>query len=185
MSLRHAILTALLEKPSSGFDLTRRFDKSMRYFWSATHQQVYRELAKLEEERLIKSSTPQPPTRGTPKRYTVLAAGRRELAKWVSRHEDPKPVREALLVRLRAAAMVGAGSLAEEFKEHQLYHEAQRAIYLDISDHDFNHADASPVERIRQLILENGIAYEQYWIDWLSRAREVLEDLEPHDLGPA
>ena len=49
MSLPHAILTALLEKPSSGLELARRFDKSIGYFWSATHQQIYRELAKLEE----------------------------------------------------------------------------------------------------------------------------------------
>ena len=48
MSLPHAILTALLEKPSSGLELTRRFDRSIGYFWSATHQQIYRELGKLE-----------------------------------------------------------------------------------------------------------------------------------------
>ncbi|MGW4568360.1 PadR family transcriptional regulator, partial [Streptomyces sp. NPDC004561] len=50
MSLPHAILTALLEKPSSGLELTRRFDKSIGYFWSATHQQIYRELGRLEGE---------------------------------------------------------------------------------------------------------------------------------------
>ena len=50
MSLPHAILTALLEKPSSGLELTRRFDRSIGYFWSATHQQIYRELGKLEAE---------------------------------------------------------------------------------------------------------------------------------------
>lgn len=50
MSLPHAILTALLEKPSSGLELTRRFDKSIGYFWSATHQQIYRELGRLERE---------------------------------------------------------------------------------------------------------------------------------------
>ncbi|MFZ4189794.1 PadR family transcriptional regulator, partial [Streptomyces pseudogriseolus] len=48
MSLPHAILTALLEKPSSGLELTRRFDRSIGYFWSATHQQIYRELGRLE-----------------------------------------------------------------------------------------------------------------------------------------
>ena len=37
MSLRHAILTALIEKPSSGLALTHRFDRSIGYFWQATH----------------------------------------------------------------------------------------------------------------------------------------------------
>jgi len=40
MSIQHALLTSLLEKPSSGYELARRFDKSMGYFWSATHQQI-------------------------------------------------------------------------------------------------------------------------------------------------
>lgn len=55
MSLPHAILTALLEKPSSGLELTRRFDRSIGYFWSSTHQQIYRELGKLEQAGRIRA----------------------------------------------------------------------------------------------------------------------------------
>ena len=48
MSLPHALLTALTEHPGSGSDLAGRFDRSIGYFWQATHQQIYRELARLE-----------------------------------------------------------------------------------------------------------------------------------------
>ncbi|MFX4748000.1 hypothetical protein ABTB74_18915, partial [Acinetobacter baumannii] len=44
MSLPHVLLTSLLERPSTGFELARRFDRSMGFFWNATHQQIYREL---------------------------------------------------------------------------------------------------------------------------------------------
>ncbi len=44
MSLAHVLLTSLLEKPSTGIELARRFDRSMGFFWNATHQQIYREL---------------------------------------------------------------------------------------------------------------------------------------------
>ncbi len=50
MSLAHAVLTSLIEKPSSGYELARRFEKSIGYFWHATHQQIYRELARREEK---------------------------------------------------------------------------------------------------------------------------------------
>lgn len=43
MSLPHVLLTSLLERPSTGFELARRFDRSIG-FWNATHQQIYREL---------------------------------------------------------------------------------------------------------------------------------------------
>ena len=49
MSLAHALLTSLLEQPSSGYDLARRFDKSIGHFWQATHQQIYRELGRMEK----------------------------------------------------------------------------------------------------------------------------------------
>ena len=45
MSLAHVLLTSLLERPSTGFELARRFDRSMGFFWNATHQQIYRELS--------------------------------------------------------------------------------------------------------------------------------------------
>src|SRR5512147_390994 len=99
MSLPHAILTALLEKPSSGLELTRRFDKSIGYFWSATHQQVYRELGRLETEGLIRALPTEAPARGQRKSYEVLPAGRAELERWTAAAQDPKPLRDALLLR--------------------------------------------------------------------------------------
>lgn len=32
MSLPHVLLTSLLERPSTGFELARRFDRSMGFF---------------------------------------------------------------------------------------------------------------------------------------------------------
>ncbi|MGW2586967.1 PadR family transcriptional regulator, partial [Streptomyces virginiae] len=48
MALDHAILVSLLEKPGSGYELARRFDRSIGYFWTATHQQIYRVLGRME-----------------------------------------------------------------------------------------------------------------------------------------
>ena len=53
MSLAHVLLTSLLEKPSTGIELARRFDRSMGFFWNATHQQIYRELKQMLEKGWI------------------------------------------------------------------------------------------------------------------------------------
>ena len=39
MALEHAILVSLTERAGSGYELARRFDRSIGYFWPATHQQ--------------------------------------------------------------------------------------------------------------------------------------------------
>ena len=53
MALEHAILVSLLEKPGSGYELARRFDRSIGHFWTATHQQIYRVLKRMEADGLL------------------------------------------------------------------------------------------------------------------------------------
>ncbi|MFC7308545.1 PadR family transcriptional regulator [Streptomyces monticola] len=171
MSLPHAILTALLEKPSSGLALTRRFDKSIGYFWSATHQQIYRELGKLEEGGLIRALPSPQPTRGQKKEYEVLPAGRAELAAWVDRAEDPKPIRDPLLLRMRAAAVVGPGGLGVELSRHLALHQAQLKEYEEIEERDFPAgARDGAQDRLRHLVLRGGIELETFWIGWIEEA---------------
>lgn len=177
MSLPHAILTALLEKPSSGLELTRRFDKSIGYFWSATHQQIYRELGKLEAQGLIRALSAEQPARGQKKSYEVLPAGRAELVRWTSASQDPKPLRDALLLRLRAAAVVGTEGLEADFRRHLELHERQLAKYRDIEQRDFPPGMNGREDRLRHLVLRAGIDLETFWTRWLEHALTEFAEL--------
>ncbi|GAA2431501.1 PadR family transcriptional regulator [Streptomyces mauvecolor] len=176
MSLPHAILTALLEKPSSGLELTRRFDKSIGYFWSATHQQIYRELGKLEQSGFIRALPSAAPARGQKKEYEVLPAGRAELAQWAAAGQDPKPMRDPLLLRMRAAAVIGTGGLRAELERHLALHRAQLATYHGIETKDFPPERDSEQDRLRHLVLRGGIELETFWIGWLTEALGTLGD---------
>ncbi len=177
MSLPHAILTALLEKPSSGLELTRRFDRSIGYFWSATHQQIYRELGKLEAEGYIRALPTEQPARGQKKSYEVLLAGRAELARWSAAAQDPKPLRDVLLLRLRAAAVVGTAGIETDLRRHLDLHQRQLAEYEEIEKRDFPVGKDSPQDRLRHLVLQAGIDLETFWTQWLTRALEEFADL--------
>ncbi|MEY9968739.1 DNA-binding PadR family transcriptional regulator [Streptacidiphilus sp. MAP12-16] len=178
MSLPHAILTALLEKPSSGLELTCRFDKSIGFFWSATHQQIYRELSRLELGGLIRP-VPQPPSRGQRKEYEVLQAGRDELTAWVAEGQDPKPIRDALLLRLRAAAVVGTHGLDAELRRHLAVHRGQLDEYLDIEKRDFPPERSADENRLHHLVLRAGISLETFWIEWLGEALQSFPETDP------
>ncbi|MFF9059670.1 PadR family transcriptional regulator [Streptomyces sp. NPDC101213] len=174
MSLPHAILTALLEKPSSGLDLTRRFDKSIGYFWSATHQQIYRELGRLEADGLIRALPTEQPARGQRRSYEVLPAGHAELQRWTAAAQDPKPHRDALLLRLRAAAVVGTAGLEADLRRHLDLHRRQLAEYEEIEERDFPPGDDSAQVRLQHLVLRAGIELETFWTRWLTEALEGL-----------
>lgn len=194
MSLPHAILAALLERPSSGLELARRFDRSIGYFWSATHQQIYRELGRLERSGCIRALASERPARGRKKEYEVLPAGRAELTGWVSGREDPKPVRDPLLLRMRAAAVVGTDGLPDELRRHLALHERQLADYADIEARDFSArpgtaAGTTPgpteapteADRLRHLVLRAGMDLERLWVDWLT---EALRETSAAPAGP-
>jgi len=181
MSLPHAILTALLEKPSSGLELTRRFDKSIGYFWSATHQQIYRELRKLEAEGSIRALASQQPTRGQQKRYEVLPAGRAELVRWTAASQAPKPLRDTLLLRLRAAAVVGTEGIEADLRRHLALHQQQLADYEEIQERDFPPGRDAPADRLQHLVLRAGIDLETFWTGWLTRALAEFERLPAED----
>jgi DNA-binding PadR family transcriptional regulator len=117
MSIQHALLTSLLEKPSSGYELARRFDKSMGYFWSATHQQIYRELGRMAEAGWVSMEEEED---GRKKTYTVLPPGREELARWVLEPTVSSDNREEVLVKLRAEAVIGPLGFIDEMQAEYL-----------------------------------------------------------------
>lgn len=177
MSLPHAILTALLEKPSSGLELTRRFDKSIGYFWSATHQQIYRELGKLESEGYIRALPSEQQARGQKKNYEVLQAGRDELARWTAASQDPKPMRDTMLLRLRASAVVGTVGIETDLRRHLNLHRRQLTEYEEIQKRDFPPGKDAPQDRLRHLVLRAGIDVETFWTQWLTHALDEFEHL--------
>src|SRR5918996_2938347 len=93
MALEHAILVSLRERPASGLDLTRRFDRSIGFFWSATHQQIYRVLGRMEAAGWVSGSAVPQQGRPDKKVYAVTDAGRTELANWLAGPMPPEKPR--------------------------------------------------------------------------------------------
>ncbi|OXI34406.1 PadR family transcriptional regulator [Burkholderia sp. AU16741] len=183
MSLPHALLTALAERPGSGSELADRFDRSIGYFWQATHQQIYRELGRLEEMGWIES-LPAESGRGRKRAYRILPAGKKELRRWIAEPEDPTPLREALMVRLRAEAVLGPAGLEDEIRRRIALHQEKLDLYLQIEARDFlaagdpadgdSAADDSRTKRLQHLVLQAGIANERFWVEFSQHALDTL-----------
>lgn len=174
MSLPHALLTSLLEKPSSGLELARRFERSIGFFWPASHQQIYRELARLEEAGWVESR-PAESGRGRRRLYEVLPAGREELMRWVGESADPRPLRDEMMVRLRAEAVVGPTDLAVDVRRRLELFRQKLAIYREIETRDFSGKELSRAQRLQHLVLTAGILTETMNIEVSERALAILE----------
>lgn len=180
MSLKFAILTSLTEREGSGIELARRFDKSIGYFWPATHQQIYRELDRLASAELIRELPHEgPPRRGQPRRFAVTSAGRALLEDWIGADDEPEPLRSTLAVRARAAAVTGR---TEELRQALEYHRGRRRelleTYLEIEERDFPAVDPADVRGVLQhRVLSLGIEGERSWLAWCDETLEALDRL--------
>ncbi len=176
MSLSYALLTSLLEQPSTGIELARRFDRSVGFFWQATHQQIYRELNSMLKNGWV-STLEQQGYAGRKKTYTVEYAGRQALTEWMVAQSPPAQLRDELMVKVRASAQLGSHSILPELERHLQLHLETLKVYQQIYAKDFAQDDATlqlhadqhqdHTRFIHKMILQLGIKLEQGWVDWL------------------
>ncbi|MEU3263534.1 PadR family transcriptional regulator [Streptomyces bacillaris] len=189
MALEHAILVSLLEQPGSGYELARRFERSIGYFWTASHQQIYRVLARMEGDgRLVVREVEQ---QGRPdkKEYSVAGPGRAALAEWLHKPIEPESLRHDLAVKIRGAAFDDPAALVREVERHRQAHRDRLAHYLAGESRDFTGPEApaplDPGQELQHVVLRGGIAYERMTIAWLDDVLDTLHRLVGPPPGPA
>lgn len=184
MSLSYALLTSLLEQPSTGIELARRFDRSVGFFWQATHQQIYRELNAMLRSGWI-TTLEQPGYTGRKKTYKVQYSGRQALTEWMLAQSQPAQLRDELMVKVRAAAQLDEPSIIPELERHLQLHRNNLKIYEQIFAKDFSALLTSTQDQhdrtryIHKMILQLGIKLEQGWVDWLESFIPQLIAFQP------
>ncbi|AWF79701.1 PadR family transcriptional regulator [Microbulbifer sp. A4B17] len=176
MSLRFAVLTLLDIEPGSGYDLKRRFERSVSHFWSASHQQMYRELHKLHEEGLLDCE--EMPQAGKPdkKVYSLTDLGRTELRDWVIQPSAPQKIREPFLVRMFAGHNLSNDEMRHALEAQLRQHCSSLANYQEQNERVLK-SEKALQERywLAHQTLLLGIEAEKTWISW---AENLLRQLD-------
>lgn len=164
MSLRHALLGLLADRPGSGWDLLKRFEVSLDFVWPATQSQLYTELGRMTEAELIEVAAIGARNR---KEYAITDAGRAELERWIVDVAPEHSRRSDALLRVfflwtvdRQAAVAYLEREAETFRA---FGEILQAV------DDQTEWDDSDFDRCARLALENGIrvsAANRDWATW-------------------
>ncbi|GAA0610433.1 PadR family transcriptional regulator [Kribbella sandramycini] len=176
MALEHAILVSLTERAGSGYELARRFDRSIGYFWPATHQQIYRVLRRMDEAGWVTHTDVAQEGRPDKKVYRIAAAGRAELARWIAEPSDAVILRDALGVKLRGASIGGVGAVLSEVARHRAEHATRLEVYRGFQARDFPKPDTLNGRELHQyLVLRGGIRAEESFVAWCDEVTEALQ----------
>lgn len=181
MALRHVILTLLHRRPATGYDIVKQFDTVVGYFWSASHQQVYRDLGKLSDEGLVRFTLE--PQDGKPDRkvYELTETGEEVLRDWIESPIQPRKLHDELLVRLLAGELVGSVALRSLLASQQELRQGKLDEYRRIEEEHFTDMELEalpPVHRLAYMMLRLGIRGEEAWLEWAEELDGVLEHME-------
>ena len=185
MALEHALLVSLAERPSSGYDLTRRFDQSISFFWSASHQQIYRTLQRITEagwatcEVIAQSGKPDK------KVYSISALGRDTLADWINEPSSGPTFRWDLLVKMRGLAHGSPEALLKDLRAHREQATLVLEQYRHSQSKHFPSSLLGPSGELsgtplhQHLVLDGGVRIIEAFLTWCDDILATLEALPP------
>ncbi|MEV7979303.1 PadR family transcriptional regulator [Streptomyces sp. NPDC086519] len=149
MALRNAVMAALLEGEASGYDLAKGFDATVANFWTATPQQLYRELERMEADGLVTARVVEQERRPNKRLFSLTPAGRDAVRAYTAEPPArPSVVRDELLVKVQCADAGDLDAVRTAVAERMEWATAKLARY----------------ERIRQRLLA-GRSEEAYFAE--------------------
>jgi DNA-binding PadR family transcriptional regulator len=183
MALEHALLVSLSERPDSGLELARRFDRSIGFFWSATHQQIYRVLRRMEDDGWVSSDAVAQQGRPDRRVYRLTIAGQEVLQDWLAAPVPIEQFRSEIAVKLRGASYGDRTAVLDQVRAHLIDHRTRLAHYEQLAARDFPDPAGLDGRRLDvYLVLRGGIRLEQFWVDWLTEYL-VAHDARATDEG--
>jgi DNA-binding PadR family transcriptional regulator len=185
MSLKYAVLAALLEGEASGYELSKAFDVSLANFWPATPQQIYRELERLAGDGLIEARVVQQERRPNKRMFTLTGAGRADLRAFaVEPPRRPVGIRDEFMIKIQAMDGTDPGRTHALVEERMSWARGKLARYQRVRERLLN--GRTEEEYLREsdrvgpyLTLLGGIAFEQENLRWCERALQVLRQRAP------
>ena len=179
MSLKH-ILLGMLRHPSSGYDLKKKFNTSLRHFWRAELSQIYPQLQKLEQRGFLTSAT-DVPDKGPPRKiYHRTAEGREELISWLAEGPIVGEEKISYLAQVNFLGELPCTEQALEYMQQLRDYMSDWLIQLEEIErewaaNDGRYPDALPdAEFYSQLTLALGRAKVKANIDWCEQCMQRI-----------
>lgn len=179
MSLRDAVLTALLDGEASGYDLAKEFDASVANFWMATPQQLYRELDRLAGQGLIQARVVHQERRPNKRMYSLTDAGRESIRHFTARPPRPSTIRDELMIKVAAADAGDTPAVRDAIAERlnwataklERYQRLRARLLAGRTEEEY----IAQTERVGPyLTLLRGISFEEENVRWAEHALTII-----------
>lgn len=168
------ILGLLSHEPLTGYEIKKRIDTMLKYFWSGSYGSIYPTLSVLVQNGFVTKNETVENGRGKII-YTITEAGRVNLKEWLAAPVTKDELRYETLLKLFFGSVAGT----EVSLEHIVNFEQKIKSELPLLEGVVNTLKGIPEEdthKYYMLTAMFGVKAYQAFLEWCHDAKQILEE---------
>jgi len=177
----YAVLGLLMISPMSGYDMKKKIDMGLSFFWNENYGHLYPVLSKLEKQGLIAKDVNDVERRPERNVYKITRTGKQELAGWFPKKNDTVKFRSELMLKLFFGSHAEVNTLIFMVDQEKQQHEVLLRTYADLEKQILEENYRDEDRTFWHITLQNGRFFSQSQIAW---CEETLKALKKIKLSP-
>ncbi len=174
MSVRHAILGLLAQRPRHGYELRAAFEALVggEGNWEVKPAQIYTTLARLEQGGLVVEEGVEQAAGPEKRIYALTHPGRRALQEWFASSIEPEHQHDEFFLKLMIALVSGVAD------PYRLIQVQRMQLYQELHDLTDHRMQADPDRELAGILLyDKAIMHVEADLRWLDMIEARLDEI--------
>lgn len=168
------ILGLLSHEDLTGYEIKKRMDTSLKYFWGASYGSIYPALGDLVERGLANKRDGAENKRNRII-YSITEEGKKYLKEWLQNPAEKDELRYETLLKLFFGNEGGAVQAMAHINAFQKKIEKELPYLTDAATALKNYIDTDDTHKYYLLTVEFGIKTYRAYLEWCEEAKAILE----------
>lgn len=169
----YVILGLLSHEDLTGYEIKKRMDTSLKYFWGASYGSIYPALSDLVKRGLAGKRNGAENKRNKII-YSITGEGRSYLRKWLQIPAEKDELRYETLLKLFFGSEGGALQAISHIEAFQKKTEQELSCLTGAKDTLRKNLDMDEVHKYYLLTVEFGIKTFRAYLEWCEEAKAIL-----------
>jgi len=182
-SLEFILLGLLALRPSTGYDLKKTMDISVRYISPVALSQIYPTLKRMAQDGLVEFLQVERSGKTDLKIYSITNAGEGLFRKWLAEPLKPDPYRfDTFALRFYFSSLLEKSTLLDHIRTELTYRKVQLIATRKLNENTLG--DLKPIQaidmdktvKIWQMYHEYGLQFLETYTNWLERILKTVDE---------
>jgi len=171
------ILGLLSHEVLTGYEIKKRMDTTLKYFWGASYGSIYPALNQLAQEELISKYEAKENGRDTI-RYTINNSGREYLKQWLEVPVTKDEIRYETLLKLFFGSEIGGEKTSAHIERFEDKIEEELPVLKEMAANLEMVKGREEAHIYYLLTVKFGIKVYEAYMEWCKEAKQILKGRE-------